>query len=206
MEKGRACSENQYAFVLNRFISGDDEALSIIYYDFFDSMLNFGLRYSGNREVVEDAIQNLFLDLLKNRKKLRNVANIRFYLLKSLRYQILKEQKMISRLVSEQEIDPSFQIVYSAEDSIIAEERIQDRKKFVTNILKNLTSRQQETLYLKFNCGFSYDQIAELMQVDSASVRKTVYRIIKTIRESLHPQATDNPFILLSILQNTNFQ
>ncbi len=82
---------NLYENIWQKFMDGDDDALSIIYFEFFDMLLNFGMKYSSDRFLVEDCIQNLFVDLLKNRQKQRPVSNIRFYLMKAVRNQMTSE-------------------------------------------------------------------------------------------------------------------
>ena len=66
--------EFKYALILKKFVDGDNEALTSLYYDFFDLLLNFGLKYSLDQSLVEDCIQNLFVDLLRKREKLKKVT------------------------------------------------------------------------------------------------------------------------------------
>ena len=82
-----------YRNIWQKFMEGDDDALSSIYFEFFDMLLNFGMKYSSDRFLVEDCIQNLFVYLLKNRPYQKPVINLRFYLTKALRNQMLNEQR-----------------------------------------------------------------------------------------------------------------
>jgi len=106
-----------YQKIWQNFIDGDDDALSSIYFEFFDMLLNFGVKYSGDRFLVEDCIQNLFVDLLKNRQKQKPVKNIRFYLTKALRNQISYELRKTKKLLRVDESGESdFRIIYSVEN------------------------------------------------------------------------------------------
>ena len=194
---------DQYALILKKFIAGDENALSVIYFDFFDLLLNFGLKYTVDQSLVEDCIQNIFVDLLKNRKKLEFVENISFYLLKSLRYQINHEQTRIRKIISDETFrEPPFLITYSAEKDVILQETDDYRKKILSILLEKLTPKQREVLYLKYNCGFNYEQISDLLQVDIPSVRKMVYRTLKSIREN---SGTTNPDMLLFCIVQPSF-
>lgn len=173
-----------YQKIWQNFIDGDDDALSSIYFEFFDMLLNFGMKYSADRFLVEDCIQNLFVDLMKNRQKQNQVKNIRFYLTKALRNQIAYEHRKTKKLLLVDEPNESdFRISYSVENSLIANETDEMQTKFLKMVMEGLTTRQKEALYLKFNCGFDYIQISELMQISVESVRTMIYRTLKSIKE-----------------------
>lgn len=176
---------DQYQTIWKKFTEGDDQALSSLYFDFFDMLLNFGMRYSSDRFLVEDCIQNLFVDLLKNRYKQKPVQNIRFYLFKGLRNQIAYEKRRNRKLVPvETPVETDFRITYSVENWLIANESDDIQAKFLKMVTESLTARQKEALYLKFNCGFDYIQISELMQISVESVRTMVYRTLKSIKDT----------------------
>jgi RNA polymerase sigma factor (sigma-70 family) len=50
-------------------------------------------------------------------------------------------------------------------------------------MLNQLSVKQKEALYLRFNESMEYPEIAKVMNISVESVRKQVYRAIKTIRE-----------------------
>lgn len=174
-----------YQTIWEKFTEGDDNALSSLYFNFFDSLLNFGMKYSSDRFLVEDCIQNLFVDLLKNRHKQKPVQNIRFYLFKGIRNQLSYEKRKVRKLISvEEPVESDFRISYSIENSLIAHETDDLQAKFLKMITDNLSARQKEALYLKFNCGFDYIQISELMQISVESVRTMIYRTLKSIKDT----------------------
>jgi len=182
--------ENKYVDSWRKFISGDDTALSTIYLGIYDDLLNFGLKFSTERTIVEDCIQNLFIDLLKNRNKLKSVVNIDFYILKSLRNQVKKEQAKRQKLnitdtIHKNQNHPFF-ITYSIEEKLIQEDAEKIKSKFVSFIKKNLTPHQKEALCLRYNFSLEYDQVAEIMGIDIASARTLIYRAIKTIKKNFN--------------------
>ncbi len=173
-----------YQSIWEKFTEGDDQALSSLYFEFFDSLFNFGMKYSSDRFLVEDCIQNLFVDLLKNRHRKNPVQNIRFYLFKGIRNQLAYEKRKIRRLIPAEPDETDFRISYSVENQLIANETDEFQAKFLKMVTENLTARQKEALFLKFNCGFDYIQIAELMQISVESARTMVYRTLKSIKDT----------------------
>lgn len=191
-----------YQKIWQNFIDGDDGALSSLYFEFFDMLLNFGVKYSADRFLVEDCIQNLFVDLLKNRQKQKPVKNIKFYLTKALRYQIANEYRKSKKLLLVDKPDErDFRISYSAENSLIANETDEMQTRFLKMVMEDLTPRQKEALYLKFNCGFDYTQISEIMQISVESVRTTIYRTLKSIKEIFDTEGYSN-LILFSFFRS----
>lgn len=191
-----------YQDVWLKFTEGDDDALSSIYFEFFDLLLNFGMKYSSDRFLVEDCIQNLFVDLLKNRHQQKTVHNLRFYLTKALRNQMLYEnRKTKNQIPVEEQTETEFTITYSIENSLIAMETDEMHLRFLKIIMEDLTARQKEALYLKFNCGFDYKQISELMQISVESARTMVYRTLKSIKETFGDEA-HSALIFLNIFRS----
>lgn len=62
------------------FKAGDDRAFSQIYETYADLLFSYGMRFTSNREIVRDTLQELFIKLYKNRKNLSTTDHIKFYL------------------------------------------------------------------------------------------------------------------------------
>ncbi len=183
----------KYQSIWQKYIEGDVNALSFIYLDLFDVLLNFGMKYSTDRHLVEDCIQNLFISLLKNRNKQIPVQNIKFYLIKGLKNIIALEQRKNKKIVPVENTDETdFRINYSIENTIIIQEKGELQAKFLKMVAESLSNRQKEALYLKYVCSFDYVQISELMQINVESVRTIVYRTLKTINKTFGTEKNSN--------------
>lgn len=55
------------------------------YEQYIDELFAYGMAFCMNRETVLDAIQDLFLHLYEIENKLESPANVKFYLLNSLK-------------------------------------------------------------------------------------------------------------------------
>jgi RNA polymerase sigma factor (sigma-70 family) len=189
---------DSYQEIWCKYLEGDKEALATLYFEFYDLLLNFGMKYSSNRYLVEDCIQNLFVDLLKKQRKQKSIGNIKFYLIKALRNQMSYEQRKTKKITSVPEIfETEFRITYSVENDLISNDTDQMREKFLKLVNESLTERQKEALYFKFNCGFDYDEIAELMAISVESTRTMVYRTIKTLKKTFGGDKYSNLIFLI---------
>ena len=171
--------------IWNRFRKGDDDALSVIYKGHARKLFWYGLKFTKNRSVVEDAIQELFLEMIRNRKNLGSTDNILAYLLTSFRRKLIRQLKKEERYhVPDRDEEFRFEVTYSVEHDLILEEISDSRKKLYSNVLQSLKPRQKEAVYLRYSVGLAYEEISEIMEMNVESCRNLVYRAIKAMRES----------------------
>jgi RNA polymerase sigma factor (sigma-70 family) len=166
----------------NRFLTGDDEAFGLLYTAHVNQLYDYGLRFTSNSELVKDCVQDLFVKLYVNRKRLQAVENVRTYLYHSLKNMLLNMLKKEIDWYPLDTVNPVFHIELSAETQLIESERLYEQKKQIALMLKNLTSRQQEALYYRFVEELSYEEICRLMQMNYQSVRNFIHRTIQKIR------------------------
>lgn len=143
------------------------------------------MRLKPDRDFVKDSIQDIFLDVYEHKEKLSVPNNINFYLFKALKRNIFKKLKIERKTDDFSALSTmDFVTEYNIENETIGKEIDKRNKKIITQLMKELTFKQQEILYLKFTKGFNYNEISEIIGIDHNSVRKQVYRAIKKIRKN----------------------
>src|SRR5690554_2412390 len=75
------------------FKDGNHLAFSTLYDYYADILFRYGCSISGDNQIVEDAVQDIFIYLWNNREKIRQVDNVKYYLLKVLRHDLIKKIK-----------------------------------------------------------------------------------------------------------------
>jgi len=180
----RSSKVQNYSLFWKKFITeGSQEALSLIYFNHFDLLFNFGLKYTSDRQTIEDSIQNIFSYFLKNRKSLGPVNNIPGYLLTCFRRQLFIELKKQKKLfLIENFPEDHFNFYNSPEQDLIDHEEDNQLRTVVNQCISNLTVKQQEIIYLRFECELSYEDIAKILEITVESCYKLVYRSINAIR------------------------
>lgn len=182
-----ALTDINYREVWELFVlEGSDEAFSKIYFNHYDLLYSIGLKYTSDVHVVEDSIQNIFTYLLKSRNKLKHVTNVRSYLLKSFRNQLfldIKKQKRLS--LPDQLPEDNFEYFNSIEQSISEQEVHTELQKMLKICLGKLTAKQQEIMYLRYDCDLSYEEISNILEISVDSCYKSIYRSIKTVKNDI---------------------
>ncbi len=173
--------ENQLLW--KSFLEGNKEAIATIFLLFHDDLYRYGLKLAGNDDLVEDSIQDLFLQLWKNRGNLRPVDNLKPYLFKSFRNHMIDNLELRNPVVTiENDFEHPFEVGYSYEDFIIGQQVSEENLMKITEALNNLSSRQREAIYLRYFEELDYDMIAIIMDMNVQSVRNTMHRGLQAMR------------------------
>ncbi|MGY3089556.1 RNA polymerase sigma factor (sigma-70 family) [Hymenobacter sp. UYAg731] len=179
-------TEENSAELWNAFRGGEARALAILFETYYDALYHYGLKLTGDEELVKDCIQNLFQKLWRRREGLRAVQVVKAYLFKALRRHLGDETKLLRQ---HRHLLPtytdSFEVTYSHEEFLIAQQGDAEQSARLLAALNKLSKRQREALYLKFFDGFSYERIAEVMSLNTQSVRNLVFNALQTLRKMM---------------------
>lgn len=167
---------------------GNKSALERIYSTYISSLLKYGRKFSRNDQVIEDCIQDLFIELWKNRAGLGMTDSIQRYLLVALRRKVIREMNKSKKRVSDTaptELD--FDVEIAVDQKLIALELSAERAAQVKAAMENLSKRQKEVIYLKYVSGLDYEDIGEIMDLNYQSVRNLVSNALKKLKGTLLP-------------------
>jgi len=168
----------------NRFIEvGDQVSLSLIYSENYDLLYDYGLRYTSDIKIVEDSIQEVFISIIKYRSKIGIVKNIQGYLISSFRRQLFLGLNSKKRTIS-MDLMPegSFDYFKSPDNEISDKEDLEFLHTAINDCISNLTNKQKEIMFLRFERDIPYEEIALILNISVESCYKSIYRTIKTIR------------------------
>lgn len=167
------------------FKRGDESAFIYIYSKYFNELINYGIQFTTDINLIEDCVQDLFIKLRKNRNKLGVIKkSIRLYLLISLRRSVLdKKVSPTKRNKSIDEIIEEFEIVLPHETHLIQEDLLVERRKILQKAMKQLTRKQREVVYYVYYKNLSYSEAREIMKINSEkTLRNLLYRALGSMR------------------------
>jgi RNA polymerase sigma-70 factor (ECF subfamily) len=153
------------------FIKGDNDALEIIFSDHYEHLYNYGRKLTLDKTAVEDAIQELFIDLIKYRDKISFTDNVKFYLLKSLRHKI-------NSLRTE-----SIELKFDISDNSYESENNNSYPGLQKQI-NLLSNSEREIIYLKFYNNLKNSEIAEVLNLKYQTVANHLQNAIVKLRKS----------------------
>lgn len=185
-------------------LHGDLNALSGVYFIYYDFLFDYGMKHISDKQFVEDAIQDVFLNLIKSRKKIGHVRNLSGYLISSFRRQLFTDvNRQRKNLLSGDISEEQFFYFKSPGQDIPEQEMNEQLHLIIEKCMGNLTPRQQEILFLRFEKEIPYPEVAGMLNISVDSCYKSVYRIIKTIREEAEKilDKGENVFLLLCLVK-----
>ncbi len=178
---------NTDADLWERFKSGCLKSYELIYRENIQDLFNYGMSIVHNEAQVKDGIQQLFLEIWKSRKNLSATNNIRFYLLKSLRYTInhtnVKEEKR--RNTAFNSYMEESKILFPFEDQMINGQDLNEVRKKVEVALNKLTARQKEVITLIFIEGMTYEEVANIMSISVGSIYTLAWKAISRLKKAV---------------------
>lgn len=169
----------------NNFRSGDEKSFEIIYRTYIKPLYLYGSKFTNNKELVLDCIQEVFVDLFIHRQNLGETNNIKLYLFISLRRKIIYSihKKNLIQLFPDEELP--FLSIYSTEEEVSDQESEMELINKLSKALETLSPRQKEAIYLRFSCELKYEEICQIMELNNQSVRNLVHRAIEKLRKIL---------------------
>ncbi|OIN55419.1 RNA polymerase sigma factor, partial [Arsenicibacter rosenii] len=141
-------------------------------------------KFMVQEQVVEDCIQDLFLQLWQNRLQINETESVKHYLLKALRHHIMQYHRAKSRYTTEDlDWDASIPEEFDAETLLIHQESLRLLTQNMQTQLDKLPVREREALYLRYYENLSIPEIAEVMQVNRQSVSNFLQKALLKIRK-----------------------
>ncbi len=171
------------ALIWKDFTKGSQEAFSYLYHTYYRKLYNYGYSIVPDKELLKDNLQELFLELWRDREKLGEAHNVQVYLLVSFRRKLFGKirtaRKQLTDAGTELLAEDSF------ETTLINEQADSEQKHRLSQELEDLPKRQKEAIYLRFYQELTYGQITEIMNLQYQTVRDLIYKGLKTLRQNL---------------------
>lgn len=174
---------NEEHALIKAFINGNPDAFTLLYKRYVNDLFAYGMGLCFERETVKDAIQEVFYKLHKSKKHLKEVTSLKHYLLRMLKnhlFDVYRSKTNSSEITS---YELSFSVKTTILDEIISQEEQALLQTRIDNLLKLLTDRQREAIYLRFIQELEYEEIGELLNMTPQASRKLVSRAVKRMRE-----------------------
>lgn len=165
---------------------GDVKALEGLYEQYYTPLSNYGFRFTPDNVCVEESLQDLFRKLWQNREGITSPLVVKQYLYRSYRRILLRRLEVPCR--HEEEFAGEhipFNVEVTGEHPMIGQERMAFLRSKISTLMGILSNRQREAAFLKYYEGLSYEQIAEIMQMNITGTCKLIYHALERLREKV---------------------
>jgi RNA polymerase sigma factor (sigma-70 family) len=183
MKKEIAIGYNKWELLLSQDEADFYKCFQLCY----DDLYRLGLFLYKDKELVKEAIQLLFIELWKIRKKLISIKNIKEYVLTIFR-RILYKQKTASvkhwskidlpDTINEDDLSTvSYEeILIASQDSIIIKDNL-------LKALPQLAGRQLQLIMLRYFDEKSIDEIAVITSLTPRTIYNTLHNALNKLKD-----------------------
>lgn len=174
---------NEDIILWESFRKGDKKAFAVLFRQHYETLFRFGSKFTTDSELLEDCIQELFLELWQAKSR-TPVLSVKAYLLKSLKYKLLKAFRKKGKI---QPITDTGDVPFewSHENTLILQQEDAEKKEKVLHALGRLSHRQKEIIYLKYYQNLSYEEVSEIMNINYQVARNLLYQAIKSLKNMI---------------------
>ncbi|SEW43159.1 RNA polymerase sigma factor [Chitinophaga arvensicola] len=160
------------------FKTGDRRGFQWLYDSYCPHLENYARRFSNDTALLEECIQDLFVKLWLNRETLGNPASVKHYLFKSFRH------LLYNKLAGKRKILPigDHHDFEHFDLSVPAFEGKEELSEKMQQMLRKLTPRQQEAIFLFYVEDMSYQEIADVLNMQVGGAYKLIYRALDNLK------------------------
>jgi RNA polymerase sigma factor (sigma-70 family) len=172
--------------IWDKMLTGDRDALGKLMYSYFRPLANYGLRFTTDKEVIKDSIQELFIVVWERRSHLAVAVNVKSYLFSSFRRLLLRTLKKMHKtatLTLDSSYLENFALILGVDDKIIQTEHAIKLSKHFNILISRLPERQKEVVYLKFFESLSREEISHILEIAPQTVSNILQIALGKLRQ-----------------------
>ncbi len=175
--------------------TNDKKALGVLAERHYRALFHYGTKLTTNHALVQDCIQDLFLNAWEKRQTISALQSVKAYLFVALRNNILRQVKQQNNHEEVEALDAESDWLLDPESIYLQAEQEQSVHACLQQALERLPKRQREAVYLKYYENLSYEEIATAMGLN----RQVVANYLQHALHNLRDYWSDLPHLLFSV-------
>jgi RNA polymerase sigma factor (sigma-70 family) len=179
-----ACLDNDGTLLL-QLQQHNEQSIALLMRNHYPSLYNYASRFINDKELIKDAIQEVFISLWQRRDTAGSILSLHYYLLSAVKNKVLKALKKNAGKNESLSFDEQydFEVEFPIEKNIIEKQLAEENALKLKAVMANLSVRQKEIIYLKFYQQLDHGQIADLMDISQQSVYNLLHESIQKLKK-----------------------
>lgn len=157
---------------------GREEAFAALYDQFAPSLFRVAVNLTGSPHDAEDAVQEVFVGVVRARRQMRNVENLRAYLFAALRHAALR----LASARRERSLSPEELLCLSAPQTKGPDS---EQSLCLERALQRLPAEQREVIALKIDGGLTFAEIAVVLGISPNTAASRYRYALEKLRAAL---------------------
>ncbi|NHE59577.1 RNA polymerase sigma factor [Cyclobacterium plantarum] len=165
-------------------ITNDERAgMEALYVKYTRELFRLGMSIKGDRSLVKDCIQEVFLQIWQYRHTVKATDNVKLYLFKCLSNKIHKEVGKDKKRYGH--LDTDLETEVEQETGAGASFMSLEKKISLNNALSQIPSRQKEVIHLLYYENHSYEDISKIMGINVQSVYTLAWKALANLKKRM---------------------
>ncbi|MEC3907095.1 RNA polymerase sigma-70 factor [Tamlana sp. 2201CG12-4] len=168
--------------IIQRLKSGDKKALTHLYDRYWKPLFISSYNLLKDKELCEEIIQDIFIDLWKKREDLKIRISLKSYLYACVRYKVFGEfrKKSIVRVELFENLNKRFQ--YATPETKMMHKELVEQIEYAVEMLP---SKCKKVYKLSRDEQLSHKEIAEQLNISTKTVENHITNALRLLRTSL---------------------
>ena len=168
--------------LLNRFRSGDQTALKILYTAYYPALVKIASNLAGETVHAKDAVQNTFVHFWNKRETLQIETSPFLYLRKMVIHEVLAMKRKADRRAALWQKHKTAKMSHTDVEDVLHEKETQEA---IRAAIDALPERCSEIFKLSRYSEMTYVEIAEVLDLSVKTVGSQMGKALKILRDEL---------------------
>lgn len=164
---------------IEKLLSKDEETFDEIYNKLFRLVKHVSYKITKNLSLSEDICQETFIKMLAKINTHKVGSNFKYWVLqiaKNIAYDYMREEKFMNEYKNS--------ILVNSSEKNLSNDLHTDEHELLKHINKVLDEQAYEIIILRFYHGLKFREIADILEVSTATVTSKYTRSMKILKES----------------------
>jgi RNA polymerase sigma-70 factor (family 1) len=180
---------------LERLSTGDQDAFMQVYDQYRPYIYNITNKLLRSAETAEEVIQEVFMDLWRNRAQALQINNLKGYLFGMARNEIFDTLKKEARMaVAASEYAYQIDRSYEAGGAMLEKQY----EELLKQSVDRLPPRQKQIFRMARIDGMSYEAIGRTLGITPATAKRQMATALQTLRQNLKPHLAELAFLAVT--------
>lgn len=176
-------SQDEAQALVKALKEGNQLAFSIVYKTYAAQTFSLAFKYLLNKELAEDAVQNLFLKLWLRKEDIDETKPINRYLFTMLKNDLLNTLRDSKKNVYL--LEDCLSMVLELEDNSQNESLKQEQMNVIQQALEQLSPQRRKVFELKVSGKYSNQEIADKLNLSINTIKFQYSQSLKQIRSTV---------------------
>ena len=176
-------SQDEAQALVKALKEGNQLAFSIVYKTYAAQTFSLAFKYLLNKELAEDAVQNLFLKLWLKKEEIDETKHINRYLFTMLKNDLLNTLRDSKKNIYL--LEDCLSMVLELEDNSQNENLKQEQMNIIQQALEQLSPQRRKVFEMKVSGKYSNQEIADKLNLSINTIKFQYSQSLKQIRATV---------------------